>query len=53
MEVEPVLLEVSRETLNHCFNKAPDISVGYFGRDRNLHSSTFGRVTVMQNLTET
>ena len=59
VEVEPVLQEVTRETLNHVANKAPDARLDIrargevSGRDRDLHSSTFGCVTLMQTLTET
>ena len=49
VEVEAVLQEVNGNTLNHGANKAPEI----FGRDRDLHSSTFRFVTLMQTLTET
>ena len=48
VEVEPVLQEVTGETLNHGANKARDARL-----DRELHSSTFGCVTLMQTLTET
>ena len=58
MEVEPVLQEVTGETLNYGSNKAPDARLDQFmlevfGRDRELHSSKFGCVTLMQTLTET
>ncbi|CAH3024058.1 unnamed protein product [Porites evermanni] len=56
VEVEPVLQEVTGETLNHGANKAPDarwiFMLEVFGRDRDLHSSTFGCVTLMQTLTD-
>ena len=56
VEVEPVLQEVTGETLNHGANKAPDtrldIHARVFGRKRDLHSSTFGCVTLMHTLTE-
>ena len=49
--------EVTGETINHGANKAPgallDIHARNFGRDRDLHSSTFVCVTLMQTLTET
>ena len=54
VEVESVLEEVTGGTLNHGANKAPDarldIMLEVFGRERNLHSSTFGCVTLMQTL---
>ena len=58
VEVEPVLQEVTGETLNYGSNKAPDARLDQFmlevfGRDRELHSSKFGSVTLMQTLTET
>ena len=57
VEVEPVLQEVTGETLNHGANKAPDarwiFMLEVFGRDRDLHSSTSGCVTLMQTLTKT
>ena len=58
VEVRPVLQEVTRETLNYGANKAPVMTVWIFmlkvyGRDRDLQSSTFGCVTLMQTLTET
>ena len=57
VEVEPVLQEVTGETLNHGANKAPEarlhIHARGFGRDRDLHSSTSGCVTLMQTLTKT
>ena len=57
VEVGPVLQEVTGETLNHGANKAPDarldIMLEVFGRDRDLHSSTFGCVTLMRTLTKT
>ena len=57
VEVAPVLQEVTEETLNYGANKAPDASLDImlevFGRDRDLHSLTFGCVTLMQTLTET
>ena len=57
VEVEPVLQEVTGETLNHGANKAlMPVWISMLevsGRDRYLHSSTFGCVTLMQTLTET
>ena len=57
VEVEPVLREVTGETLNHGANKAPDVRLDIhargFERDRDLPSSMFGCVTLMQTLTET
>ena len=57
VEVEPVLQEVTGETLNHGANKAL-MPVWIFmlevcGRDRDLHSSTSGCVTLMQTARET
>ena len=59
VEVEPVIQEVTGETLNHDANKAPDARLDIhtrgliFGRDRDLHSWTSGCVTLMQTLIET
>ena len=57
VEVEPVLQEVTGEILNHGANKAPEarlhIHARGFGRDRDLHSSTSGCVTLMQTPRET
>ena len=57
VEVEPVLQEVTGETINMALTK-PLMPVWIFmlevfGRDRDLHSSTSGCVTLMQTLTET
>ena len=57
-EVEPVLQKVTGETLNHAANIKPLMPVWIFilevfGRDRDLHFSMFGCVTLMQTLTET
>ena len=57
VEVELVLQEVTGETLNHGANKAL-MPVWIFtlevcGRDRDLHSSTSGCVTLMQTPRET
>ena len=55
VEVVPVLQEVTGESLNHGANKAPDarlFMLEVFGRDRDLHSSTFGCVILMQTLRE-
>ena len=55
VEVEPFLQEVTGKTLNHGANKAPQMPLWIFmlvifGRDRDLHSSTFGCVSLMQTL---
>ena len=51
VEVKPVLQEVTRETLNHGANKAPEtvwiFMIEVFGRDRDRHSSTFGCVSLV------
>ena len=57
VEVEPVLQEVTGETINMALTK-PLMPIWIFmrevfGRDRDLHSSTSGCVTLMQTLTET
>ena len=58
MEVEPVFLqEVTGETLNHGGNKASDARLdiharGFWDRDRDLHFSMFGCVTLTQTLTD-
>ena len=54
VEVEPVLQEVTGETINHGANKAPDARLDIHSRcfwERPY--STFGCVTLMQTLTET
>ena len=57
VEVEPVLQEITGETLNHGANKAPVpvwiFILEVFERDRDLHSSTSGCVTLMQTLRKT
>ena len=61
VEAEPVLQEVTKKTLNHGANKAPDARLNIhtplmfeaLGRDRDQHISMFGCVTPMQTLTET
>ena len=58
VEVEPVLQEVTGKTLNHGANRTPLMTVWIFmleasGRDRDLHISMFGCVTLTQTLTET
>ena len=58
VEVEPVLQEVTGETINHRANKAPyarlDIHArGFLGGNIDLPYSMFVCVTLMQTLTET
>ena len=54
VEVEPVLQEVTGETLNHGANKAPDARLDIHARGFwERPYSTFGCVTLMQTLTET
>ena len=57
LEVEPVLQEVTGETLNHGAKKTLTpvwiFMLVVFVRDRDPHSLTFACVTLMQTLTET
>ena len=58
VEVEPVLEEVTGETIDHGANKAPDARLdiqarGFWGGDIELPYPTFGCVTLMQTVTET
>ena len=59
VEVKPVFQEVTGKTLNHCANKLKPLMAVWifmleiFRRDKNLHSSMFGCVTLMETLTKT
>ena len=54
VEVEPVLQEVTGETINHGANKAPDTRLDIHARGFwERPYSTFGCVTLMQTLTKT
>ena len=54
VEVEPVLQEITGETLNHGANKAPDARLDIHARGFwERPYSTFGCVTLMQTLTKT